>query len=203
MGNFSYEYINKEYDDFCPILGKIISLLYKCKCGKLKIHGIDHFERVEYYGKLLQTKDTDANVIRAFAYLHDCFRESDGHDLEHGPRAADFIENWRYTFLSYLDDTQFGKLQDAIRWHTSKRFTYDPTINACFDADRLDLWRCGITLNPEKMASEKGWLYAKYGLQENEKSSFSLRLGFKVVKLQEWHNSIIDEHLDKKYLSFK
>lgn len=30
------------------------------------------------------------------------------------------------------------------------------TIDACFDADRLDLGRVGITPDPEKMATERG-----------------------------------------------
>ena len=30
------------------------------------------------------------------------------------------------------------------------------TIDACFDADRLDLGRVNITPDPEKMATEKG-----------------------------------------------
>ena len=162
------------------------------------MHGITHFERVEYYGKLLQTKHTDADVIRAFAYLHDCCRENDGSDPNHGPRAADFIENWRYTLLSHLDDTQFGKLQDAIRWHTGLKSTNDPTINACFDADRLDLGRVGIAPDPDKMASELGWFHAKYGFREEEKATYSLRLRRKVVQLQNWHNTIIDEHLGTK-----
>lgn len=34
--------------------------------------------------------------------------------------------------------------------------TGNPTIDACFDADRLDLGRVGITPNPHKMATEKG-----------------------------------------------
>ena len=32
----------------------------------------------------------------------------------------------------------------------------EPTIDACFDADRLDLGRVGITPDPNKMATAKG-----------------------------------------------
>lgn len=34
--------------------------------------------------------------------------------------------------------------------------TGDPTIDACFDADRLDLGRVGIIPDPGRLATEKG-----------------------------------------------
>ena len=37
----------------------------------------------------------------------------------------------------------------------------NPTIDACFDADRLDLGRVGITPDPNRMATEKGKEMAK------------------------------------------
>ena len=37
--------------------------------------------------------------------------------------------------------------------------TGNPTIDACFDADRLDLGRVGVTPNPDRLATEKGkWM---------------------------------------------
>lgn len=44
----------------------------------------------------------------------------------------------------------------GLRLHTSTHSTGNPTIDACFDADRLDLGRVNITPDPEKMATEKG-----------------------------------------------
>ena len=49
----------------------------------------------------------------------------------------------------------------ASRWelgelHGISHSTGNPTIDACFDADRLDLRRVGITHDPNKMATEKG-----------------------------------------------
>ena len=32
----------------------------------------------------------------------------------------------------------------------------NPTIDACFDADRLDLWRVRIIPDPARLATEKG-----------------------------------------------
>ena len=35
-----------------------------------------------------------------------------------------------------------------------------PTVDVCFDADRLDLGRVGIAPNPKLMATEQGAFYA-------------------------------------------
>ena len=120
------------------------------------LHGISHWERVERNGLLLATPECDVTVIRLFAYLHDSCRENDGYDWEHGPRAAQLIVGIRDSLLKDLSDEQFKLLQEACRLHTSTHRTGNPTIDACFDADRLDLGRVGITPDPNKMATEKG-----------------------------------------------
>ena len=102
-------------------------------------------------------------VIRLFAYLHDSCRENDGFDEQHGPRAAKMMNSLRQTLLKDLSDHQFELLQTACRLHTTTRRTGNPTIDACFDADRLDLGRVNITPNPEKMATEKGKELAREG----------------------------------------
>ena len=126
-----------------------------------ELHGISHWERVERNGLLLATPECDVTVIRLFAYLHDSCREDDSYDEEHGPRAAKMIVGLRKTLLKDLSDQQFETLQKAIRLHTNTLSTGNPTINACFDADRLDLDRVNITPDPAKMASAKGKELAK------------------------------------------
>ena len=121
-----------------------------------ELHGISHWERVERNGLLLATPECDVTVIRLFAYLHDSCRETDGYDLEHGPRAAKMMESLRNNLLKDLNDEQFAMLQHACRLHTTTHLTGNPTIDACFDADRLDLGRVNIKPDPEKMATEKG-----------------------------------------------
>ena len=120
------------------------------------LHGVAHWERVERNGLLLATPECDVTVIRLFAYLHDSCRENDGYDLEHGPRAALMMERLRDNLLKDLSDEQFSLLQQACRQHTSTRSTGNPTIDACFDADRLDLGRVGIQPDPKKMATARG-----------------------------------------------
>lgn len=55
-----------------------------------------------------------------------------------------------------LTDEQFRLLQEACSLHTSTHSTGNPTIDACFDADRLDLCRVDIIPIPQKMATKKG-----------------------------------------------
>ena len=121
-----------------------------------EMHGISHWERVDRNGQMLATPDCDVTVIRLFAYLHDSCRQDDGYDEQHGSRAAEMIEKLRDNLLNDLSDEQFAMLQQACRLHTTTHSTGNPTVDACFDADRLDLGRVGITPNPKKMATEKG-----------------------------------------------
>lgn len=124
------------------------------------VHGMPHWRRVERNGELLATPECDLTVIRCFAYLHDSCRCDNQSDLEHGPRAALFIDTLRNNYLKGLNDQQIALLKEAVEKHTSHHHCSSPTINACFDADRLDLIRVGIRPDPKKMASEKGRQYA-------------------------------------------
>ncbi len=134
-------------------------------------HGLSHWERVERNGLLLSCdirdgdlypiKDVNINVVRLFAYLHDKCRENDGADLEHGARAAKMLHTIRDTLLQELTDDDFFLLEQACRLHTIAHKTGNPTIDVCFDADRLDLGRVGIEPSPEKMATAQGKFYAE------------------------------------------
>jgi uncharacterized protein len=95
-------------------------------------------------------------VIGLFAYLHDSCRIDDGEDLYHGKRAADWIETLRGTYLKDVSNEEIELLQEACRLHTTELKTGNPTIDACFDSDRLDLWRVGIIPDPTRLATEKG-----------------------------------------------
>ena len=120
------------------------------------LHGIRHWDRVYENGQKLLTPDTNPLVIGLFAYLHDSCRIDDGEDLYHGKRAADWIETLRGTYLKDVSNEEIELLQEACRLHTTKLKTGNPTIDACFDSDRLDLWRVGIIPDPARLATEKG-----------------------------------------------
>ena len=120
------------------------------------LHGIRHWDRVYENGQKLLTPDVNPLVVGLFAYLHDSCRMDDGVDLDHGRRAADWIETLRNTYLKDVSDEEIALLQEACRLHTIEHKTGNPTIDACFDADRLDLWRVGVVPDPDRLATEKG-----------------------------------------------
>jgi uncharacterized protein len=86
---------------------------------------------------------------------------NDWKDLEHGVRAADMLPTIRDTILKSFTDEEVSLLEKACRYHTTRHRTGNPTIDVCFDADRLDLGRVGIVPNPKLMATEQGAYYAK------------------------------------------
>ena len=121
-------------------------------------HGPGHWKRVAAFGRMLCDLDpsVDRLVVNAFACMHDVERLDNCDDLEHGPRAAMLVKRIRRTYLSYLNDEQIGLLSTACELHTTAISTESYTVNACFDADRLDLLRCGISPDPARMASVSG-----------------------------------------------
>lgn len=123
-------------------------------------HGLSHWERVERNGLLIATEEVNTTIVRLFAYLHDKWRVDNGYDMEHGIRAAEQLSALRDTLLSELSDEEFELLSTACRLHTVCHRTGNITIDTCFDADRLDLTRVGITPDPERMATERGAYYA-------------------------------------------
>ena len=130
-------------------------------------HGIDHWDRVFVNGQLLITRKVNPLVVGLFAYLHDYCRLDDGDDLQHGPRAAAFIDTIRDTLLVDVSDKEIWLLKEACRLHTVTGKTGDPTIDACFDADRLDLGRVGIIPDPAKLATKKGKEIARLRLERD------------------------------------
>ena len=70
------------------------------------------------------------------------------------------MSTFRNTILKDFTDEEVSLLERACRYHTTELRTGDPTIDVCFDADRLDLGRVGIVPNPKLMATEQGAYYA-------------------------------------------
>lgn len=108
-------------------------------------HGVSHWARVFENGKkLCETTDANIEVVSLFAVLHDSQRVNENHDPEHGPRAAEFAKRARGNFFE-LDDAAFRLLHAACEGHTHERTHPDVTVQTCWDSDRLDLGRVGIT----------------------------------------------------------
>lgn len=128
-------------------------------------HGIAHWERVKQTGNYLaQGTDADVEIINLFAYLHDSQRENDEHDPEHGLRAVKFIENLQKQGELSLNEKELKQLTTACQFHLHPEAQNDDlTIQICWDADRLDLYRVGIIPRKEFLNTEqaKRWLLTR------------------------------------------
>jgi uncharacterized protein len=117
------------------------------------IHGVSHWARVRRNG-LLIAKDNgaDRSVIEYFSFLHDSRRFDEDADPDNGKRAAEFALSMRDSYVD-LSDTAFSLLVTACEGHTGGCYHEDATVQACWDADRLDLGRVGIRTDPDRMCT--------------------------------------------------
>jgi uncharacterized protein len=106
-------------------------------------HGLWHWLRVRTNGIALAnaTPGADHEVVELFALLHDSQRYDEYEDLEHGARAADFVERLSAEGIITLESARLETLMRACAGHTLEARSADPTIGCCYDADRLDLSR--------------------------------------------------------------
>lgn len=124
---------------------------------RTSIHGLGHWKQVAENGIVLSAQPgTDNLVVQLFALLHDCRRMDEYTDPEHGHRAAEFALRIRTRYLKALTDKQFEKLHWACTYHNHGQVHDDPTIGACFDADRLELTRVGILPRADMMCTPIG-----------------------------------------------
>lgn len=111
------------------------------------IHGPEHWDQVER--NVIELGENipgcDIEIARLFAILHDCKRQDEDVDKEHGKRAAEFARELYDKGMLEIDPEQFSTLIFAIKHHSDGLVSSDPTIGVCWDADRLDLPRVGTT----------------------------------------------------------
>jgi uncharacterized protein len=131
--------------------------------GDESYHGVRHWEEVAKNGEFLSMQpQVDATVVKLFAYLHDCKRVEEYADPEHGHRAAEYVDELRRNGeLGFLTFSQYYKLKNACELHHTGGVSDDPTIGACFDADRIELIRCGIQPRVELMSTPLGKRFAE------------------------------------------
>ncbi|MEQ8762509.1 MAG: hypothetical protein RL885_01185 [Planctomycetota bacterium] len=149
-----------------PELAKVLRAEFRLDW--LGIHGAGHWARVRQNGlRLADHTGADVEVVELFAFLHDVQREDDGTDLEHGLRAARYAESLRGTHI-HLDDHRFRLLRLACEGHSRGETRADPTVQTCWDADRLDLGRIGVMPHPKYLCTDVAkdlavieWAYAR------------------------------------------
>lgn len=119
------------------------------------IHGILHWEHVEAIGSHLAAfVEADLEVITLFAYIHDACRFNEEFDPQHGERSSQLAKDLFKSKFIQISTRQLKDLTVACQFHSQKRVKPENiTIATCWDADRLDLWRIGITPNPNYLFS--------------------------------------------------
>ncbi|HTS89365.1 MAG TPA: hypothetical protein VMG41_12810 [Gemmatimonadales bacterium] len=118
------------------------------------MHGVLHWGRVHENGRLLAERlRADAEIVALFALFHDARRVNENRDPGHGLRGGELARSLRGTLI-HPDDRRFELLQEACRLHTDGLTTGDLTLQACWDADRLDLGRVGIRPDPRFLCSD-------------------------------------------------
>ena len=107
------------------------------------LHGPRHWARVERNGRFLAAENGgNPDVVSLFALFHDCKRVNDHIDPGHGARGAEYARSLR-DHIPLINEEDFERLCEACEGHTDITHHEDPTIQACWDADRLDLPRVG------------------------------------------------------------
>ena len=108
-------------------------------------HGIAHWARVRANGLML-ARETGANrhVVELFAFFHDSRRVNEHRDDGHGARGAALGRRLKGRHFEATDD-EMDLLQYACAHHSDGMTQGDPTVLTCWDSDRLDLGRVGIT----------------------------------------------------------
>jgi uncharacterized protein len=162
------------------LLAASLAHVRRCGMDPWGLHGLAHWWRVRHNAQLLAlATGASLRVVRLFAIFHDSHRHDDGHDPEHGARAATWLAAVRSrthsssrhdngsalthrdaaasacpvttAVIGGLSDAEFEGLHQACLLHTGTRYHSDPTVATCFAADRLDLSRVEITPDPEWM----------------------------------------------------
>lgn len=133
------------------------------------VHGPAHWDRVRDNGLFLaKHAPVDVAVVELFAWLHDSCRETEGGDPGHGHRAAEYATELFLDGVLELTDSQMDLLLHACRYHSHGFVDADITVQACWDADRLDLGRVGSRPDPAYLCTAPArhrrtirWAYAR------------------------------------------
>lgn len=141
------------------------AVLRQFRLDVMGIHGLPHWQRVYRNGILIHNADhkVDLEIVTLFALLHDSQRDTDGEDFMHGIFGSQFTaELARNGLLPMLDEERLTILKAAIADHPrgavlEGNHYSQRTIQACWDADRLDLGRVGIP-------PDRNYLGSIYGL---------------------------------------
>ncbi len=147
--------------DYDKLWGAVLGLPHNRE--ECSVHGRDHWLRVERNACVLAARSgANITVVRLFALFHDSRRINDWTDTGHGKRGAELARELRGTLFE-VSDEEFDLLHYACTWHTEGHHHDDPTIGTCWDADRLDIGRAGVSPDEAFMSTDFGAEIARHG----------------------------------------
>ncbi len=141
--------------DLFPKFPRVVAdVLARATHVRSLLHGVGHWKCVAHAGLQLlpDVPGCDPAVVLLFGLFHDAMRQNDGHDPDHGRRAARLVRDLRGSFDA-LAPARLDLLEHACAEHADGTVTGDPTVGTCWDADRLNLWRVGIRPTPRYLCT--------------------------------------------------
>jgi uncharacterized protein len=136
--------------DLKPIVQAILADYALSRHGT---HGISHWARVLDNGlRLAELTGASVDVVRLFAVFHDSRRHNEGTDRGHGKRGAELATQLRGDLFD-MPDVEFQLLYAACAGHEHGMIDGPVTVRTCWDADRLDLGRVGMRIDPTKLCT--------------------------------------------------
>ena len=133
-----------------------LEILRRYRLDPAGVHGVGHWGRVlETALELAALSGANPRVAQLFALFHDSCRANDVVDKGHGARGAGLAAGLRARLFA-LEDPELELLKDACARHTDGLREADISVLVCWDADRLDLPRCGIYPRPEQLCTAQG-----------------------------------------------
>lgn len=139
------ETIYQEFSEYIELLNIIKT---NFKVDFYGIHGIYHWFYVyKNTQKLTDYYNINSSVPKLFSILHDSKRVSELRDINHGPRAANFIKELYVNDILNINENDFERLIFACSNHTkldkSNPLADDIIVQICLDSDKLDITRVG------------------------------------------------------------
>jgi uncharacterized protein len=127
-------------------------------------NGAEHWRSVGANGAAIAAKTPGANptIVAAFAAYHDSQRLPDGDDPGHGERAVEIGRRLPNRWARHL--TMGGPpwiFRQALRDHSRGLVSDDPTVGACWDADRLERASHGEPVRLDLLSTDVGRKLAK------------------------------------------
>ena len=159
--------------------GLLHEVLEQFKINKRGVHGPSHWARVRHHALTVgEVAGADLLVVELFAFLHDSKRINEDRDPDHGFRAASFAAQLNGRYFK-LDGLQLDVLCHAMTHHSNGAVDADPTVQTCWDADRLDLGRVGIKPAARYLSLEAAThIESAYSWSRQPKGLFGDELGY-------------------------